>query len=171
MKKLLVAVTVAVAFSVHAQIFNIGTTNANLSIDTNWVAIPYGIYNTTSHQFGFGGAVLYQASPYLWTGVRADNISGQSTTAGVQASLQMTYTVGGVGLTPFLEASTGIGDSTLYGSAGVGGLICLHTWNFSVSSEQFQLTAGLIGDYEHVVNGNGAKWDQVCGGPLLELTF
>ena len=174
MKKILAIVAVAAALmlaaSSQAQIFNIGTTNANLSIDTNWVAVPYGVYDVTDNTWGYGGAVLYQASPYLWTGVRADYINGGKATGGLQAQLQVTETVAGISVTPFVETSVGIGSSTLYGSGGAGAVILIHQWAFNIGTQAFQLSLGAAADYEHVVN-NSRNYNQICGGPFVQLKW
>lgn len=175
MKKLLSIATVAAALvlcsiNVKAQIFNIGTTNANLTIDTNWVDVPYGIYDTTDKAWGFGDALLYQASPYLWVGVRYDYLEHQTSEAGVQAQLQLTETIAGISVTPFLEASTGIGSSSLYGSAGTGAVVDFHQWAFNIANHGFTLDIGAAADWEHVVN-TGKNYNQICGGPFIKLTF
>ena len=167
---LLAAITLQAQTAIPVPTITLGGSNLNLTIDTNWMAIPYGIYRTDTHQWGYGGAVLYQVTPYFWTGVRADNISGLSTTAGVQANLQTTVTYDGIAITPFATASTGLGSSTLYASAGVGGAINFHTWAFKIGATALTLSAGAVADYEHVVDGS-ANFNQVCAGPLLQLTF
>ena len=173
-----VATMLAVGYSTTAQAqasipipqITLGGTNINLSIDTNWAAIPFGIYRTDTKQFGYGGAILYQVSPYFWTGARIDHVGNIQTSAGVQANLQTTITYGGFNITPFADASTGMGNSSLYASAGAGALINFHTWTFNISTMQFELTAGVAASYEHVVDGT-QNWNQIVGGPLIQLTF
>lgn len=159
--------TFAALFTVQAQTNSIPF---GLSGSTNWAAIPYGIYRTDTKELGFGGALLYKVTDNFWAGVRADNISGQQTTAGVQLQLQATVTYLGMEITPFLEASTGMGKSSLYASAGPGAVISFHTWHPRIGNHEVALSVGAAGDYEHVVNGS-ESWQQVCGGPLLRLSF
>jgi hypothetical protein len=178
LKSLLLAAALLCGLSttVHAQAtisppqFTLGGTNIDLTVDTNWAAIPFGIYRTDTHQWGYGGAVLYQVTPNFWTGVRADNISGLSTTAGVQAQLQATVSVDGIDLTPFADTSVGMGTSSLYASAGAGALVNFHTWSFKIGSAALSVSAGAVASYEHVVDGN-ANFNQVVGGPLIQVSF
>jgi len=156
--------------SLPAPALTLGTNDINFNVDTNWAAAGYAIYRTDTHEWGYGGTVLYQVTPYFWTGIRADNISGQSTTAGIQAQLQANVTYLGVTLTPFWEASTGLSSSSLYASTGPGFASNFHTWNFKVAGHQIGFSIGAAGDYEHVVNGS-RNWNQICFGPLGQLTF
>ena len=130
------------------------TSTLNLSA-TNWVVIPFAIYDTSTKAFGEGAAILYQVNPVLWTGLRIQSVDHQKTEAGVQAQIQATYTVGSFVVHPFLETSVGMGSSSLYGSVGPGAWVTLFSHNFS---NKYILNMGLIGDYEHYVystkNGN-----------------
>jgi hypothetical protein len=141
-------------------------TNVDLGGQTNWAAIPYISYDLTDKKWGYGGAVLYAVTPNFWAGVRAEEMNGMQITAGVQAQLQVSQTILGVRVTEFLEASTGLGKSSLYGSAGPGGLINFHTWIWGKKS----LTVGIVGDYEHCIMG-GKNWNQANVGPLLRFSF
>ena len=134
---------------------------------TNWAAIPYLAYDTGTKHFGGGGVLLYSVTPYFWAGLRAQSLNHQDTTAAVQAQLQATVTWNGIRITPFVEASTGMGNSALYANAGSGALISLHQW---VISKNVELEIGLIGDYEHYVNGS-QNGNQINGGPLIHLSF
>ena len=146
---------------------NLGGFNINInSHATNWVAIPYFKYDLKNHESGYGGALLYRVSPNFYTGARFDQMHGQQTTAGVQAQLQTTVTVAGFKATPFLETSVGLGSSALYGSTGPGMFINLYAHDFG----QRQLNLGLIGDYEHVVNGTDS-YNCVNVGALLNFSF
>ena len=137
---------------------------------TNWVVVPYGVYDVTDKKWGWGAAALYQVTPIFYTGVRMDVLNGQQNTAGVQAQLQVTETWHGINITPFMETSVGIGKSTLYGSAGAGGVVSLHAWAFKIGQQAFDVNIGVAADYEHVVNQN-RNYNQICGGPLIQLTF
>lgn len=143
------------------------TNITSLSVNTNWAAIPYVSYRTDTKQFGGGAAILYGVTPYVWAGVRAESVGGGFSEAGVQAQLQTTIHWNSLSITPFIEASTGMGKSTLYASAGPGALVSLHTWKFSNGDA---LNLGLIGDYEHVVNGP-QNWNQLNAGLFLRFTF
>lgn len=168
---MLIGLAVMAGITVSAKTTNVPSVGqAFVSGATNWAAVPYGIYRTDTKQWGFGGALLYKVADNFWAGVRADNLSGTSTTAGVQAQLQATVTWHGVSLTPFLEASSGMGRNSLYASAGPGAYINIHDWNFKVAGHDFSLSVGAAGDYEHIVNGS-SSWQQVCGGPLVRLSF
>jgi hypothetical protein len=161
------------AITSHAQT-STNATLLGLSGSTNWVAIPYGIYDTTDKKWGWGIAGLYKVSDNFYTGLRYDQVNGRDNTAGVQAQLQTTVTYAFVKVTPFVSASTGIGSSqSLYGSAGAGAYISLLQKGFKISNHDFTLDAGIVGDYEHVVQaGNkNANWAQIVGGPLLSLSF
>lgn len=173
LKLIIAMVTAAIALAVNSQAQT--DTNAPASANgalaaTNWVVVPFGIYDTTDKTWGWGAAALYQVTPIFYTGVRADFINGQQDTAGVQAQLQVTKYWNGIAITPFAETSVGIGKSTLYGSAGAGAVISLHTWAFKVGQQAFNLNIGIAGDMEHVVNQQ-RNYNQICGGPLLQLTF
>ena len=133
----------------------------NFSGATNWAAIPFVSYDLTTKKIGGGIAVLYEATPNFWAGVRVQDIGGVTTTAGVQAQLQFTKTLWGVNYTPFAETSVGIGSTSLYGSVGAGALIQLHTWDVW-AGHKFGI--GVIGDYEHYVSGSGAKGNQINAG-------
>jgi len=171
MQKITIAVLAALALamcgvtSVKADITITNVTS--LTLNTNWAAIPYGSYRTDTKQFGGGAAILYGVTPYVWAGLRAETFGGAFSEAGVQAQLQTTIHWNSVSITPFVEASTGMGKSTLYASAGPGALVSLHTWKFSNGNA---LNLGLIGDYEHVVNGS-QNWNQVNAGLFLRFTF
>ncbi len=146
------------------------TTFTNLtSIEgaTNWAVIPYFSYDTTTRKTGGGGVVLYSVTPNFWAGVRAQSLKGQDTLAGVQAQLQATITWNGVKVTPFVEASTGMGNSSLYSNAGTGGLISFHTWKIG-SHVLFE--AGAVADYEHYIYGSN-NGNQINVGPLFHLSF
>ena len=134
---------------------------------TNWCAIPYLAYDTTTRHYGGGGVVLYSVTPMFWAGVRAQSLNGQSTTAGVQAQLQTTITIAGVHITPFVEASTGMGNSALYSNAGTGGLISFGQWHINKTAT---LEVGIIGDYEHYVYGD-RNGNQINAGPMIHLSF
>ena len=172
--KLLFASVVAAllcASNFSAQALSLGTNSVDLSTTTNWAAIPFGIYRTDTKAWGYGGAVLYKVTDNFWTGARINSIGGQQVTAGVQAQLQLDEVIAGIHVTPFAETSVGLGNNSLYGSAGAGALIQVYDWNFHISGHPFELNFGIIGDYEHVVNGSGISWNQICGGPLVKLTF
>jgi hypothetical protein len=143
---------------------------SGVTASTNWVVIPYGIYDTTDKKWGWGAAGLYEVTPIFYTGARVDFVNGQQDTAGVQANLQISGTWHGITYTPFLTTSAGIGRSTLYGSAGAGAVIVVYQKHFKVSSQDFNLNLGVAADYEHVVNQD-RNYNQICGGPLLQLTF
>lgn len=133
----------------------------NFNGATNWAAIPFASYDLTTKKFGGGAAILYEATPNFWAGVRLQSIGGVTTTAGVQAQLQFTKTLWGVNYTPFAETSVGIGSTSLYGSVGAGALIQLHTWDVW-AGHKFGI--GVIADYEHFVSGNGVKGNQINAG-------
>ena len=133
---------------------------------TNWVAIPYVKYDIQDHTMGYGGALLYKVSPNFYTGARFDQLNGHQTTAGVQAQLQATFQVGGIEVTPFLETSVGLGSSSLYGSTGPGAFINLYSHQFTKA----KLNIGIIGDYEHVINGD-ENYNTLNAGPVFNLSF
>lgn len=169
MKKYIIAIGAVILAAITTQAQN--STNPVVWIgQTNFVAIPFGIYRMDTKDWGYGGALLYKVTDNFWTGLRVNNISGQQVSAGVQAQLQTTVAWSGLTVTPFIEASTGLGHDALYGSAGAGGLITFHTWNFNVVNHGFQASVGVVGDYEHVIYGS-QNWNQLCGGPLLCLSF
>jgi ABC-type uncharacterized transport system permease subunit len=156
------------AITTQAQI---SLTNVlTLTAATNVAVVPYGIYRTDNHFWGFGVAGLYKVTDNFWAGFRADDLDHNQTTAGVQVNLQATVDWNGIGITPFATASTGIGKSTLYGSAGSGLALNFHTWSFNVASHKWLVSLGAAGDYEHVVLGS-QNWNQVCGGPWVKLSF
>ena len=157
----------AIGFTARAQT---NTTIFGLSGSTNWVAVPYGIYRVDTKQWGFGGAVFYKVSDNFYAGVRADSLNSKWTTAGVQLQLQATVHWAFLNITPFLEASTGMGSSSLYASAGPGAAITFASWQPTISGHKIDVTLGLAGDYEHVVNGS-ESFQQVCGGPLIKVSF
>jgi long-subunit fatty acid transport protein len=174
MKKVLLSVGAVLAMVVTSQAQTNSPTLPGLSSSTNWVAIPYGIYDTTDKKWGWGVAGLYKVSDNFYTGLRYDQVNGHDNTAGVQAQLQATVTYAGIKVTPFVSASTGIGSSqSLYGSAGAGAYVSLVQKGFKISNHDFTIDAGIVGDYEHVVQtGNkNENWSQIVGGPLLSLSF
>lgn len=148
----------------------IGGTNVNLDINTNWVGTAYGIYDLTDKTWGYGGAVLYKVSDNFLTGVRAESINKQTVKAGVTATLQATVHLGTVAdLTPFADASTGLGNNSLYGSIGSGAALNFKAWTFKVGPTAVSISAGLVLAYEHVVDSNTKKWNQAAGGPEINL--
>jgi hypothetical protein len=168
-------VMAVLGLAVKTQAQTAPDTNAPASLNgltaaTNWVVVPFGIYDTTDKKWGWGAAALYQVTPIFYTGMRVDFLNNQEDTAGIQAQLQITKTWHGINITPFVETSVGIGKSTLYGSAGAGGVVSLHAWAFKIGQQAFNLNIGIAGDMEHVVNNN-RNYNQICGGPLLQLTF
>jgi hypothetical protein len=160
---------------IHAQTnTSNGGSLLGLSGSTNWVLIPYGIYDTTDKKWGWGAAGLYKVSDYFYTGVRYDSVNGRDNTAGVQAQVQATLSYAFVKVTPFVTASTGIASSSsIYASAGAGAYVSLLRKGFKVNNHDFTLDGGIVGDYEHVVQSGSRSenWDQVVGGPLLSLSF
>lgn len=134
---------------------------------TNWVLIPYAAYQIEAKRFGGGAAALYMASPNLWTGVRVESIDGRNTTAGVQAQIQATIKVFSLTVTPFLETSVGLGNDNLYGTAGAGGIIGLHSWTVGKST----ISLSLIGCYEHYVDGGVKSGNQVEAGLVGRFAF
>jgi hypothetical protein len=137
-----------------------------LSGQTNWALIPYAAYDLETKKYGGGAAVLYAVAPNFWAGVRAQDLGGRQTTASVQGQLQVTKKIFGLTVTSFLETSVGLGKDALYGSAGPGGLISFHTWAWSGKS----LTLGVVGDYEHYVQGD-ASGNQINAGLLIRFSF
>jgi hypothetical protein len=165
---LLAAALCVCGLSTFAQTGTVTITNvASFSAATNIALIPFASYRMDTKDFGYGVAALYRVTDNFWTGLRAQTINGMSTTAGVQAQLQVSGTFGGITYTPFLEASTGAGSSSLYASAGPGILINIHQWKIGSGHT---LAVGLVGDYEHVVYGE-KNWNQFNAGPLLRLSF
>jgi hypothetical protein len=149
----------------YTELYKSLTSGTNFSGATNWAAIPFASYDLTTKQVGGGAAILYQVNQNFWTGVRIQSIGGITTTAGVQAQLQVTKTLWGVNYTPFVETSVGLGQSTLYGSVGAGALIQIHTWDVW---NKHRLGLGVVGDYEHYVTGS-THGNQINGGLLLTL--
>jgi hypothetical protein len=137
----------------------------NFSGATNWAVIPFASYDLTTKKIGGGLAALYEVSPNFWTGVRLQDVGGVTTTAGVQAQLQVTKTLWGVNYTPFVETSVGIGQTSLYGSVGAGALIQIHTWDVW---NGHRLGLGVVGDYEHYTTGT-THGNQANGGLLVTL--
>ena len=134
---------------------------------TNWVLIPYAAYQIETKRLGGGAAALYMASPNLWTGVRVESIDGRNTTAGVQAQIQVTTKLFGLTVTPFLETSVGLGNDNLYGTAGAGGIIGLHSWKIGART----ISLSLLGCYEHYVDGGVKSGNQVEVGLVGHFTF
>ena len=168
MKNILLALAALLLFAGYAQA---QTTNAVTIISggnsaTNWVAIPYLAYDTGTKRIGGGAALLYAVNDNFWTGVRAQSLNGQSSTAGVQGQLQITETVMGVSITPFAETAFGLGSSSLYANVGSGGLINFHTWQIGKGT----LSIGLVADYEHYVYGS-ISGNQINGGPRIRASF
>lgn len=171
MKRILIILGAAALLAATTTLAQTSTnTIFGISGSTNWAAVPYGIYRTDTKEWGFGGALLYKVTDNFWAGVRADNISGHQTTAGVQLQLQTTVTWSGMQITPFLEASSGMGKNNLYASAGPGAVLSIHTWKPKIGNHEIAVSVGAAGDYEHVVNGS-ESWQQVCGGPFVRLGF
>ena len=166
-----VAALMLATVSMRAADFTNSFTVKMLDTATNIAVIPFAKYDLQSHQFGFGIAGLYKVSDNFWTGLRIDRINGAQTSAGVQAQLQQTFQMGPVTVTPFIEASVGIGSTSLYGSAGPGGFIHLYSHDFARGgSPPIHLSIGAVGDFEHVVF-NTKRSNQVNGGPLLNISF
>ena len=167
MKKLVILIGIAILLAVktQAQVTNIVVSKFDSA--TNWALIPYGAYDTGTKKLGGGAALLYSVNQYTWIGVRAQSLNGQSTTAGVQGQLQISETFNGIKFTPFVEASTGMGNTSLYANAGTGALVSFHQWTIN---KNVTLEIGVVGDYEHYVYGpkNG---NQVNAGPLIYLSF
>ena len=153
-----------VAMVSSAQSINTAILDLN---STNWVVVPYAAYDTGTKSFGEGAAILYEATSNLWTGVRIQNLNHQQTTAGVQAQLQANLTIDGFKVHPFVEASTGMGNSSLYASAGTGAWVSFYSHTFN---NKDTINIGLIGDYEHYVNGS-IKGNQVNAGPLINIEW
>ena len=170
-KYLLIIAALAVFTTAQAQI----TTNLPAplqgvnSSDTNWVVIPYFSYDFTDKKAGGGAAVLYKVTDNFWTGLRAESINGEQTTAGVQAQLQASKTVFGMTLTGFIETSVGMGKSSLYGSVGPGGIVNFYSTDWTWGPGKYALTIGAAADYEHVVNVK--NWNQGNIGPMLKISF
>jgi hypothetical protein len=175
MKKILTIIGVAALLATVSARAQTNTTpginipGINLSNGaTNWAAIPFFKYDLQKHSAGYGGALLYKVSDSFWTGVRLDRINGVQTTAGVQAQIQTTVTWSGIKFTPFLEASVGLGSSSLYGSAGPGVFFMFYDHKLTSSTT---LNIGLCADYEHVVYGAGKTANEANIGPLLNISF
>jgi len=150
----------------QAQTTNAVTIITGGSSATNWAAIPFAAYDTGTKRIGGGAALLYAVNDYFWTGVRAQSLNGQSSTAGVQGQLQVTETIAGVSVTPFAETAFGLGSSALYANVGTGGLIDFHTWKIGKGS----LSIGIVADYEHYVYGS-VNGNQINVGPLIRASF
>ena len=173
MKKIAIAFSIlalgALAASAQTNSTGINIPGLNLSNGaTNWAAIPFFKYDLQKHSAGYGGALLYKVSDSFWTGVRADRINVVQTTAGVQAQIQTTVTWSGIKVTPFLEASVGLGSSSLYGSAGPGVFFTIYDHKLTANTT---LNIGFVGDYEHVVYGEGKTANELNVGPLLNISF
>lgn len=141
---------------------------------TNFVVIPFVKYDLTTKNYGYGVAGLYKVSDLFWTGLRVDRIDGLQTSAGVQGQLQTSMTLGGITLHPFIETSVGIGQSSLYGSAGTGAFVQVYSHDWTRNGKPpVTLNLGLIGDYEHVVQTGSAQdnSNQINAGPLINLSF
>ena len=168
MKKTLLTVLAALFIGVGISQAQVTITNiTSLEGATNWAVIPYAAYDTGTKKFGAGAAVLYSVTENFWAGLRAQSLNGQSVTAGVQGQLQATVTWNGIKLTPFVEASTGMGNSSLYASGGTGALVSFGQWNLG---KRVHLEVGVIGDYEHYVYGS-KNGNQINAGPLVHLSF
>ena len=150
-----------------AGVTNLESGFAFASSVTNIVVIPYLKYNVNADSFGYGVAGLYRVSDNFWTGLRVDRIDGQQTTAGAQAQLQTTLSYRSLKFTPFIEASVGLGSSSVYASAGPGAFANFysHSW-----SSGMQFDVGIVADYEHVVNGSENS-NQLNVGPLIHFSF
>jgi hypothetical protein len=144
---------------------------------TNWVVIPFfgvqlqrtgGGYAENQNQVGGGVAALYSVTPNLWTGVRVQSFGHETATGSVQAQLQATVPVFGMQVTPFAEATAGLGSTTLYANAGAGAVVTFHTWSLGKDAA---LGVGLVGDYEHYVYGNDHNGNQWNLGPMLHIRF
>lgn len=133
---------------------------------TNWVAIPYVLYDVETKDVGGGGALLYSVTPNFWAGVRAEWAGSRQTSAGVQAQLQVPVKVLGLKVIPFAETSVGLGEDTMYASGGAGGVIMFYSKRWKSAA----LDIGAAACYEHYVNGD-ASGNQILGGPLLHLSF
>ena len=159
------------ASSVFTQAVNAATDNTgNFVGDTNWVAIPYASLNTTTKEMGWGVALLHYAAQNLWVGVRFQDFAGQETTAGVQAQLQVTKSLGPFTYTPFLETSVGIGTSSLYGSAGTGIVVGIHTWDWRWSRWGMEAGFGSSWRIMSIKRDWPEEWrNLINAGPLLRL--
>lgn len=178
--KILSFLLILSAIAVSAQTNGSGTmpplppslTIKAISAATNVAIIPFYKYDLKSHQSGYGGAALYKVSDNFWTGLRADHIAGGTTTAGVQGQLQQTFSVNDVvTVSPFIEASVGLGSSQLYGSAGPGAFIHLFQTQFKIQNRPVTFDLELIGDVEKVVNGNSPSRTEANGGLIFNLRF
>jgi len=165
--RLILIATSLLLIAITGRAQTIFTNLTSIEGATNWAVIPYFSYDTTTRKTGGGGVVLYSVTPNFWAGMRVQSLNHQDTLAGVQAQLQTTITWNGIKITPFVEASTGMGNSSLYSNAGTGGLISFHTWKIG---SHVLLEAGAVGDYEHYVFGSN-NGNQVNVGPLLHLSF
>ena len=128
----------------------ITTNGAVLFTNTDWAAIPYFSYDLTTTKYGYGLVVLHSVTENFYAGLRYQYLNDVSTTASIQGQLQVSYDLGFVSVTPFVETSVGIGESALYGNAGSGLLTSFKSWN----THKSLLTIGLITDIEHYVDGN-----------------
>ncbi len=189
-KTILIAALVGMAALCHAQTIQTNTTptvsgglsevwNAltkntgtnGLAGDTNWVVIPYAVYDVTYENVGFGAAALHKVSDNFWAGVRYESLGNYDSTAGVQAQLQVTKELWGITYTPFIETSVGIGKSALYGNVGPGILVNIHQWQWKTSHGNWALGIAAVADYEHYVVGSTKNGNKIDAGPAINLSF
>lgn len=178
MKKLLIAIGVAVAISANAQTStnaSSGPTIWQVLQASNVFAIPYINVATKSHDIGGGLAIGYKVAPFAAAVIRVDDWKGKFYTASFGAELQPPQTwLGKIPFTPVaytgVETPLSSGDGTTLGTdyfVGAGGFI-----NFSFLGDNwFSRHVELIATYEVHAALPEAEKRQIKAGPIIKFSF
>lgn len=135
---------------------------------SNWIAATYGIYDTTSKEFGGGVGVGYKISEYVVTVVRLDFIADRVFVPSGSLQLQLPINIGRFKLTPFgfsaiaTSLNSDLSSGEPVGIFGAGGALTFNT------DSQWYVPKGLIADFEHWTGG-GFNDDQIRFGVLFKF--
>lgn len=132
---------------------------------TNWMVAPFGIYSTTSKEWGGGLALGYKLSDFVVPVMRLDYLASEIWMPSMNLQLQVPVTIlGKVTVIPFTfagVATTVSGGGSQNGSAvgmlGVGGAVRIAShWD-------------LVGDYELWNGGPFHSDNQIRFGVLFKF--
>jgi hypothetical protein len=132
---------------------------------SNWMVAPFGIYSTTSKEWGGGLAVGYKLSEFVVPVLRLDYLAGDIWMPSANLQLQVPVTImGKFTLIPFTFAGVattiaggGADNGTAVGMLGIGGAVRLSSH------------VDLVGDYELWNGGHFHADNQIRFGVLYKF--
>lgn len=132
---------------------------------TNWMIAPFGIYSTTSKEWGGGLGIGYKLSDFVVPVMRIDYLASQLWMPSMNLQLQVpVHIMGKVTVIPFTFAGVattvsggGSENGTAVGMLGIGGAIRIAShWD-------------LVGDYEIWNGGPFSQDNQIRFGVVFKF--